>query len=272
MLLKRVITSIIIIPLVLLAILLLPQYWFVAMVGVVFLVAAWEWAKLIGFETIKAQGSYLVIMFLGFCVIYQIQAPVVLLVGILLWLILSYFIFNYAMFGEIWSVNRPLRSVLGLLLLSIAWYSINYIRSQDSYLGPAYLIILLIYVWSADTGAYFIGRSFGRQKLAPTISPGKTVEGMVGGVGLTLIVAAVVGLFFPFGLKQYVGFLFLAALISFVTVAGDLFESMVKRQARVKDSGNLLPGHGGVLDRLDSLISASPFFAIGVWLLEYHLK
>lgn len=273
MLLKRVITALVLIPLVLLAILLLPKLWFFGISGVVFLWVAWEWAALIGLESKKALAGFLLVVFFSFWLIAQISAPIVLLVGVLLWIGLIYFIFNYSMFAEIWSENRPLRSILGVVLIAVCWFSINFIRNHDEeFWGPFYLITLLIWIWSADSGAYFIGRYFGKQKLAPHISPGKTVEGVVGGIGVTLIVALVLGLFFPFGLKQYIGFMLLAVVISIVTVAGDLFESMVKRQAGVKDSGRLLPGHGGVLDRLDSLISAAPVFAAGLWLLEYTLK
>jgi phosphatidate cytidylyltransferase len=272
MLLKRVITAAILIPVVVLAISLLPKNWFFGISGLVFLLVAWEWARLIGFMTKKAICGFLLIVFFSFWLIAQISAPVILLIGVLLWLGLIYFIFNLQIFAEIWSENRPLRSILGIVLIAICWFAINFIRNQDPFWGPFYLINLLIWIWSADSGAYFIGRHFGKQKLAPAISPGKTIEGAIGGIGLTLIVAAVLGLFFPFGLRQYIGFMLLAVLISMVTVVGDLFESMVKRQAGVKDSGRILPGHGGILDRLDSLISAAPFFAAGLWLLEYTLK
>lgn len=272
MLLKRIITAVVLIPVVVLAILLLPKAWFFGASALVFLLVAGEWARLIGVATRRGFWGFLLLVFFSFWLTYQISAPIILLVGVLLWLCLTYFIFNYQMFAEIWSENRPLRSILGIVLIAICWFSINFIHNQDPFWGPFYLITLLIWIWSADSGAYFIGRHFGKQKLAPDISPGKTIEGAIGGVGLTLIVAAVLGLFFPFGLRQYIGFMLLAVLISMVTVVGDLFESMVKRQAGVKDSGRLLPGHGGVLDRLDSLISAAPFFAAGLWLLEYTLK
>jgi phosphatidate cytidylyltransferase len=128
------------------------------------------------------------------------------------------------------------------------------------------LMYLLTLVWLADIGAYFSGRKFGRRKLAPTISPGKTWEGVYGGVGANLVWMLLIYWLtdgFEIGLSQ---FLLIGVATVLISVVGDLFESILKREAGVKDSGKLLPGHGGILDRIDSMIAASPVFVSGLLL------
>ena len=123
-------------------------------------------------------------------------------------------------------------------------------------------------VWCADSGAYFVGRKFGKRKLAPRVSPNKSIEGLMGGLATSAVVAVAVGYYaLPHELLPQLAFLVLSGVATLSSVLGDLFESMLKRRAGIKDSGTILPGHGGVLDRIDSLLSATPVFALGVWLL-----
>jgi phosphatidate cytidylyltransferase len=155
---------------------------------------------------------------------------------------------------------QPVPAAFGLLLLPAGWLGLILLHDTSPN-GPAMTLGLMVLIWSADSAAYFSGKRFGRRKLAPALSPGKTIEGVAGGV----VAAALVGilLFFYLG-HSSVPALLLAAAIAVVTaivsVGGDLFESMVKRRAGEKDSGRLLPGHGGVWDRIDSLVSSSPVF------------
>ena len=126
---------------------------------------------------------------------------------------------------------------------------------------------VFLLVWCADSGAYFVGRKLGKRKLAPNVSPNKSIEGLIGGLLTSSIVAFFVGYYFlPSGIAL-LAFLILAGVTTLSSVLGDLFESMLKRRAGMKDSGSILPGHGGVLDRIDSLLSATPIFAFGVWVL-----
>ncbi len=157
-------------------------------------------------------------------------------------------------------------AVIGLIFLLSAMTAMYSLWSQS----PWWLMYVFVLVWCADSGAYFVGRKFGKRKMAPNVSPNKSVEGLMGGV-LTGLIAVLLVSFFALdynGLKL-VSFILLSLITIISSVFGDLFESMLKRQAGVKDSGTILPGHGGVLDRIDSLLFATPVFAFGFWGLCY---
>lgn len=132
-------------------------------------------------------------------------------------------------------------------------------------MSPWWLMYVFLLVWCADSGAYFVGRKFGKRKLAPNVSPNKSVEGLSGGLVTSGVVAAIVGQYLQLSGGALAWFLALSAVTVAASVLGDLFESMLKRRAGIKDSGNILPGHGGVLDRIDSLLSATPVFALSFW-------
>ena len=147
--------------------------------------------------------------------------------------------------------NKWLMALLGLLLIASLWLALICARGID----PRFLLMMLVTIWIADSAAYFAGKNFGKHKLAPLISPGKTWEGVFGAlVGVTLLGLIVC---FGFGVSQFELFPLLW-LVAIYGVIGDLFESLMKRQANIKDSGDLLPGHGGILDRIDGLISSLP--------------
>lgn len=131
-------------------------------------------------------------------------------------------------------------------------------------LSAWWLLYVFLLVWCADSGAYFVGRKLGKTKLAPNVSPNKSVEGLVGGIAVASFVAVGVGIYLKLSTFALVAFLGLSGVTVGASVLGDLFESMLKRRAGVKDSGTILPGHGGVLDRIDSLLSATPIFALGM--------
>jgi phosphatidate cytidylyltransferase len=125
----------------------------------------------------------------------------------------------------------------------------------------------MMLIWAADSGAYFVGKAFGKNKLAPKVSPGKSVEGALGGIGFALIIMLGFLQQQNISIDLYPAYLLLAVVGSSVSVLGDLYESLFKRTSGIKDSGNILPGHGGILDRIDSLTAAAPFFLLGLGLI-----
>jgi phosphatidate cytidylyltransferase len=158
--------------------------------------------------------------------------------------------------------------IAGWLTLVPAWLAVVTLIAVDTR-APWLLLSLLLVIWSADIGAYFCGRAWGRHRLAPLLSPGKTLEGVGGGLGAALLTAFLLGsLLWHFDRGALAFWLALCAVAALFSVAGDLHESLQKRRAGVKDSGHLLPGHGGVFDRIDSLTAAAPVFLAG-WLLHF---
>lgn len=161
---------------------------------------------------------------------------------------------------------NPTLYFLGLILISAAVTAIFSIWQ----ISPWLLMYLFLLVWGADSGAYFVGRKFGKKKLAPYVSPNKSMEGLYGGVVTAMLIVVVVSILYldHLSLTNQIVFLALSVVTVFSSVLGDLFESMIKRRAGIKDSGRILPGHGGVLDRIDSLMTAAPVFAAGVYALK----
>jgi len=160
---------------------------------------------------------------------------------------------------------RMLSFFSALAAISFAWYALCWLRDQTT--GEWLVLLLLFIIWAADVGAYFAGRGWGRRKLAPSISPGKTREGLLGGVALSLLIAQVLAYFSGVFAVPSLPLLIIALVTALVSAAGDLFISIHKRTSGVKDSGQIFPGHGGVLDRFDSLLAGAPFFALGILLL-----
>jgi phosphatidate cytidylyltransferase len=162
-----------------------------------------------------------------------------------------------------WPFAQP---AIILLALSAAWLALAQLADGRRDL----LLVCLALVWVADSAAYLVGRRWGRRRLCPQVSPGKTVEGLVGGLAGAALVGAVAGLILQMDRSRIVGLVVLTTLCAAVSVIGDLAESLFKRRAGVKDSSHLLPGHGGVLDRIDALIAAAPLFALAAPLLVKH--
>ena len=262
MLKLRVITALILAPLVLGAIFLVPHVVSAAVLGVLVVLGAWEWSAFPGFKHWSARLLYTALIGAGVLVLWQVgvdkqQLDLVLLLSVVWWgLAFAWIAFFPA------HVNRAAAALAGVLVLLPAWLALVRLHAQGPTLnGPQLLTFLLLLVVAADVGAYFAGRQFGRHKLAPRVSPGKTWEGAAGGlVGAT---ALALGGAYWFGL-QLIPFLLLCVFVVMVSILGDLTESLFKRHAGVKDSGSLLPGHGGILDRVDSLTAAGPFFFLGM--------
>ena len=244
MLRQRVITGLILAALALALILLAPSWLFVGAMAALLMLGAWEWAALSGYHSPGVRVLYTVV-FGALAISSRFVAEIggfsslliLCAIGLLWWL----FDFLWVAFGR-WVFPRPLKAVAGLLTLLPAFAAVVTLWSS----GARYLVILLLLVTGADIGAYFAGRAFGRRKLAPAVSPGKTWEGVAGGTALSMAVAAVVWRWLPVAPGP---FILIGMVISLVCVVGDLSESLFKRQAGLKDSGSVFPGHGGLLDR-----------------------
>lgn len=264
MLKTRVLTAAILAPLFVLGVLKLPGGYFTILIGLVVLAGAWEWAALSGYDgTATKTGAVAgtgVLMAAAYFFRDTLAEPLFIL-ACLAWLAVAASLFRHRHHGLIrWP--RPLRLLSGAGALVPAWLAISMLQGLE----PAAALMLFLLIWAADTGAYFAGRRWGRRKLAPAISPGKTVEGVLGAAAAAVLVAAGFALYRDAGAAAWTGLVAWSLVVVLVSIGGDLFESNWKRLASLKDSGGLLPGHGGVLDRIDSMNAAAPFFALGwVW-------
>ena len=247
MLKQRVLSAIVLIAAVLCALFLFTPFYFALTLGAVATLGVWEWTQ---FARLKQPlARFCVAAFLG--------------AFIFLWL---YTEGNYLDAGRVFEQHLQLLFafstlipfIAGVLRLRLEHYT------HDPYHGLFLLLYVFVLVWAADSGAYFSGRAFGKRKLAPKVSPGKSWEGVVGGL-ITALVLAFVFIHFSgdalVGDRNITGFVILSVATVAISVLGDLTESMFKRESGVKDSSQLIPGHGGVLDRIDSLTAAVPFFS-----------
>ncbi|HIO92409.1 MAG TPA: phosphatidate cytidylyltransferase [Leucothrix mucor] len=263
MLKQRMITGILLALAVLLGVLLLPSSLF-AVVSMIVLVSlgGWEWANLTGY---KADNSriILVVSLLVVAVISYLWKGIhwpLIIVGVLWWVYALKLLFNYKKDDNGLQGKKWLLPASSFLVLIPAWLSLIELHARL----PLLVLYLVFLVAIADSGAYFAGKAMGLTKLAPDLSPGKTIEGFKGGLlgaGVWAFLAA-----WYFGLSSGNGILFilLSLLVAAISVGGDLYESLLKREANEKDSGTLLPGHGGILDRIDGLLAALPVFALGL--------
>ncbi|AZD00398.1 phosphatidate cytidylyltransferase [Pseudomonas chlororaphis] len=265
MLKQRIITALILLPIALCGFFLLEGSAFALFIGLVVTLGAWEWARLAGFEAQSTRIAYAVVVA---ALLFLMQllpgiAPWVLGAAVLWWGLATFLVLTYPRTREHWA-GAAAKLVIGLLILLPAWQGLVFIKQQP--LGNWLIMAVMVLVWGADIGAYFSGKAFGKRKLAPQVSPGKSWEGVYGGLLLSLVITAAVGLVAGWSVGQIILGLLGAAIVVFISVVGDLTESMFKRQAGIKDSSNLLPGHGGVLDRIDSLTAAIPVFAVLLWM------
>ncbi len=265
MLKQRIITAVILLVIVLAALLHSnPIYWQL-FVSLAVAIGFYEWLK---FCRIDQMSLQVVSFGLFFGAMWGLQTGLVssdwVIIGLcFLWLILLSFTFTSSLdfFHQPW-----LKMLIGVAILSSAsWLIVEFKKLPD---GPWWILCFFVSVWAADIGAYFVGRRFGKTKLAPNISPGKTVEGLFGGLALVVLVFVPI-LFYL--LEPTAALLLLVSIVvtAMASVGGDLFESKLKRYADLKDSSQILPGHGGVLDRIDSLLAGAPFFSAGLLLLGY---
>jgi len=261
MLKQRISTAIVLITAFLILVFWLPTRWFAFALSLPILAAAMEWSSLVGIGGGIRRGLWLLTFTLILAVVWWMRdtlIPVVILTGTGWWL---------AAVPRIWHSpskheSTAFRAITGYLVLIPAWAALVVLHQANL----LFLVALFLIVWLADTGAYFSGRAWGSRKLAPQVSPGKTIEGLVGGIVLAGAFAVLAAMWFDAGVYCSSVWLAVCIVASLFSVVGDLWESKMKRIAGVKDSGSLLPGHGGVLDRIDSVTAAAPVFVAGLYL------
>ena len=275
MLKQRVVTGLLMAGLFLAGVNFLPLPVLAAAFAVVVALGAWEWAPLAGIGSFVLRALYCLLVLALAAVLYvyggfsgpirreQIQ-PLLGFAG-LWWCFALLWVRSFPASAVFWR-HPVLRSLMGLLILLPAWFAAVYLLHLEQ--RGAAVVVLVLLVAAADIGAYFTGRAFGRHALSPSVSPSKTWEGFWGGVFCAGLLAAGLWALLPgrFDHLSLAAALCVALATAFASVLGDLTVSMVKRVSGVKDSGSLLPGHGGLLDRLDSLCAAAPTFALGLLL------
>jgi phosphatidate cytidylyltransferase len=269
---QRVITALILAPLVMAGVIWLDTRVLALLLGGVILLGGWEWGALAGFTTSRGRAGYLAVLLLLLIAAAYLATRNgslwLLLPALAGWLLAAAWVVVYQRSAG----RRPAEpGLLAMRLIGVAvlvppWLALVTMHHSGA-VGPQLMLFLLVLIWTADSGAYFAGRRFGRRKLAAYVSPGKSMEGVAGALLLGGLFAMACGAALGYAGGDLLVFVLLGLATVLVSVLGDLFESLIKRYRSVKDSGGLLPGHGGVLDRVDSLTAAAPFFAVGMaWL------
>lgn len=279
MLKQRIITALILAPLALFAILFLPPMGFELAIAFVIALGGYEWANMSGIKP-RLQKAIYALFILLCCLLLTYLIPTdliwyqgtlndfykyILAVAGIWWIVSLFMILAYPRYTAFWRTSKMIRCLFGLLTLVPTWVAVVSLRSHmygvDAFYGASLIFYVLGIVWAADIGAFFVGVKFGRHKLRPNVSPGKTLEGLVGGIGASTAIIAFAALHYQVDPTRIWLHIVIGGLTVAVSALGDLNESMFKRCAGIKDSGKLLPGHGGLLDRIDSLTAAFPVFA-----------
>jgi len=274
---QRITTALILAPLAVGAIFFLPLQFFMLLSAALFLLSSKEWAGFVN----KTPSSFILYFFgvvLGMTLLLipveqiwvngEVNGFIIYgLLGAVIWWCLSLLmVVTYPASASLWKDNKLIKGLFGLLTLVPLFWAMVVLRSvnmdHDFYFGATLLMYVFVLVWAADIGAYFCGKKFGKHKIAPNVSPGKTIEGFLGGLFCAMIVAVCSVIFFAIPEYKIVPYLIASLVTIMVSALGDLSESIFKREAGLKDSSNLLPGHGGILDRIDSLTAALPVFAL----------
>jgi len=269
MLKQRVITGVILGLLIVLAVFKLPNSYLAIIFGLVSMIGAWEWANLIGLSHSIKKVFYVImvaaLMIASWFLLNPMQISMILFAASLWWVGVT---FMLAFYDSSWLQSSWLKNLLaysGFIVLVPCWLGLTFLHQR----GPEMLMFFLALIWAADIGAYFVGKRFGKKKLAAKLSPGKSREGVLGAFIAAIIFACFGIVLFSIHPQAWIYFVLLCALTALVSVVGDLYESLLKRKAGAKDSGTILPGHGGVMDRIDSLTAAVPGYVLVLnWILS----
>ena len=278
MLKHRIITAVWLIPLVMGAIFFFPVEYFSWALVAVFLIAGKEWGRIIDKRCNITQWSFtftIGVLLVALNILVPTEQvwlngrlhPIfmaIMLIGAIWWAISLLLVLSFPKSSALWGKSHMFKSMFGQLTLIPCFTALIALKALSSeatpYYGGTLVFLVMLTVWATDSGAYFAGKALGKHKLMPNVSPAKTIEGLVGGLLTTMIVVAGIMYVSP---EQEVGLIIAVTLfVALVSAVGDLSESMFKRVAEIKDSGTILPGHGGVLDRIDSLTAALPIFTL----------
>ncbi len=272
---QRIITALILAPLVILGIFELSLPMFVVAVAAIMLIGYWEWTQ---FVESKSRATALIpalavsalsLAFIPFDSgsLNLVLEPhyLILAIGCVWWVSASALAITYPKSSSLWQHSTLLRHAFGVLTLLPFFWSVLLLRAEgietEPYHGAKLVLYVCLIVWAADSGAYFAGKSMGKRKMAPNVSPNKTIEGLVGGIITAILVGWGASIWFDIEFSSPQVMIVITLITVVISVLGDLVESMFKRVSGIKDSSNIIPGHGGVLDRIDSLTAAFPVFA-----------
>lgn len=266
MLKTRILTALVLATLVVSGLFYFPPIVTALILGAFLVAGGWECSRLLGWTHTGARAAYTVVVTVAAVAVWHWNETsglfgVLSLAGVAWWSLALGFVVaaqRQQLGGGIAVASNPL--VGGLVLLP-AWSAVVWLVRND----PAMLLVLFLLIWTADAAAYFVGKSWGRRRLALHVSPGKTWEGVAGGLGFGTTVAVGASSWMVFSTSAQIGFIVTGLFTIAASVVGDLFVSMLKRHAGLKDSGRILPGHGGVMDRIDGLVAAAPVFAAGLY-------
>lgn len=273
---QRIITALILAPLVVWGIFELSIPFFIFALTAVATIGFWEWTQFVKPKSRKISLiPSLVVLALCFVVLpFDTQSLsnvmpnhlVILVLGCIWWLFASALTLTYPRSTQLWQDSIALRHIFGMLSLIPFLWAVFLLRAQEYAVNPYYgaklVMFVCLLVWSADTGAYFTGKFFGKHKMAPKVSPNKTLEGLFGGIILAMLIGWGASSVLDIHFTGLIGMFFITFTTVLISVFGDLVESMFKRVSNIKDSSNIIPGHGGILDRIDSLMAAFPVFAL----------
>jgi phosphatidate cytidylyltransferase len=267
---RRLATAGVLTPLIFIAVLHLPTAYFALLMGAIVCVGAFEWCGFIGLRSALARWAYLALV--GICLLLSwFVLPSAINLALLILAAVYWFAVTLAL-TRVRNV-QPVSGIdlwlipIGLLVLVPPWIAMVRLHGFGAP-GPWFVIALMMLIWIADSTAFFSGRRWGKRKLAPVLSPGKTWAGVYGALIGALLWGAVLVLMLRLSPASAVLLLPLCAATALLSIVGDLFESLLKRRRGLKDAGAILPGHGGVLDRIDSMTAAAPLFALGLLWLE----
>jgi phosphatidate cytidylyltransferase len=277
---QRLITALILAPIMIGGIFFLPFPEFMIFIAAIAALGAWEWANLSGLSNQLARVAYAGVVV---AIIYGLhhftleQDPEILYGAFAWWILAFVLVKTHPKLLGVWG-SQAARLIIGIVVIVPMWVGFVQLNSYPAGLSTYFIVYVMFLIWGADVGAYFAGRAFGKNKLAPKVSPGKSWEGVYGGFAVTTLMAIGGGFwlqhktFQTFDLEQWTTLFIVTLIVTAVSVVGDLLESMVKRHRGIKDSSNLLPGHGGIMDRIDSMTAAIPVFALALSLVGWDLR